>query len=60
MKKKLVAKLIILAFKSAVRSTRHPRAEEYIREAEHQDGEEYWENFANREEVLEDFARYIA
>jgi hypothetical protein len=28
----------------------------YIGEAEHQDGEEYWENFKNVDEVMGDFA----
>jgi hypothetical protein len=32
--------------------------EEYIREAEHQDGEEYWDNFETLEELAEDFKLY--
>jgi hypothetical protein len=33
--------------------------EEYIREAQHQDGEEYWENhFSSPDEAIEDFVLY--
>lgn len=35
-------------------------AEEYIAEAEHQDGEEYWiNNFADVDEAVEDFRTYV-
>jgi hypothetical protein len=31
----------------------------YVREVEHQDGPEYWENFNNPEEAVEDFMRFV-
>ena len=33
---------------------------EYIREAEHQDGESYWNNFSSLQELLDDVKRYAA
>ncbi len=44
--------------RAAIRRTGNARAEEYIRECEHQDGEEYWLNFGTPEEVIEDFVLY--
>jgi hypothetical protein len=32
---------------------------EYINEAEHQDGDGYWDNFNSLKEVLEDIQRYF-
>lgn len=32
--------------------------DEYIREAEHQDGPGYWENFKTMEEIFQDMSRY--
>jgi len=36
----------------------HPRVEEYITEAEHQDGVEFWDQFDTVNDVLEDFDLY--
>lgn len=35
-----------------------PLVEEYVGEAEHQDGEGYWDNFRTAAEVCEDFRLY--
>ncbi len=44
---------------SKLRSTHHPRVEEYIAEAEHQDGCGYWDaNFSNLGEMWDDFRLY--
>lgn len=48
------------ACRLAVRLTANPRAEEYIRECEHQDDEGFWSNFSTLEDLLEDFVRYCA
>lgn len=32
---------------------------EYVLEGEHQDGQGYWDNFANALEVIEDFKRFV-
>ena len=48
------------ACRLAVRLTKNPRAEEYIRECEHQDEEEFWLNFDTIEDLLGDFVRYCA
>jgi hypothetical protein len=34
--------------------------EEYVLEAEHQDGIGFWDNFADASEVIEDFKRFVA
>lgn len=31
----------------------------YIKEGEHQDGEHFWDNFHNGEQVAEDFHRFM-
>jgi hypothetical protein len=36
----------------------HQLAMEYIAEAEHQDGEEYWDQFQDYKELAEDFDAY--
>jgi len=46
-------------FVRALRNTHHPRAEEYIQEAEHQDGAGYWDQFADSTEMWEDFRLYL-
>ena len=35
------------------------KVEEYIREAEHQEGVEYWSMFATPDELIADFNLYI-
>lgn len=38
----------------------HPKFQEYVREAEHQDGSGYWRYFSSSKELQEDFERYIS
>ena len=33
--------------------------EEYVQEAEHQDGEDYWDSFGTKAELVKDFRLYI-
>ena len=33
---------------------------EYINEAHHQDGQDFWENFKTADEAVVDFSRYIS
>jgi len=47
-------------FKDSFRALVKDKLDEYISEAEHQDGKEYWENFENTKEAAADFGRYIS
>lgn len=40
------------------RANKSDKVEEYIAEAEHQDGYGYWDQFKNIDELLEDFDLY--
>jgi len=43
-----------------LRATCHPRVEEYVQEAEHQDGAGFWDQFAGELSAMwEDFRLYI-
>ena len=57
----MAEKLITIAQqrRDALRTRVQAVTEEYINEAEHQDGRAYWYQFNNNEEVLFDFALYF-
>lgn len=46
--------------KAAFRSRVSTAVREYIDEAEHQDGDDYWSTFSDAEEIFDDFLEYWA